>query len=78
MQRERAIQWRWRLLLIGVLWLAFALRLYRLDFQELRGDESFGYFFSLRTLPDIVRSTLIGETSLSLAVSRASMASARR
>ena len=57
MQRERATQWRWRLLLIGVLWLAFALRLYRLDFQELRGDESFGYFFSLRTLPDIVRST---------------------
>ena len=38
--------------------LAFALRVYRLDFQELRGDEAFGYFFSLRPFTDIVQTTL--------------------
>ncbi|MEZ4620327.1 MAG: hypothetical protein R2867_33145 [Caldilineaceae bacterium] len=27
-------------------------------YQELRGDEAFGYFFSLRTLPDIVQTTI--------------------
>ncbi|MFZ1755482.1 MAG: glycosyltransferase family 39 protein [Caldilineaceae bacterium] len=41
-----------------ILLLAFALRLFRLDFQELRGDEAFGYFFSLRTYDDIIASTL--------------------
>ena len=45
-------------LLVSVLLLAFALRVYRLDFQELRGDEAFGYFFSLRTFNAIVQSTL--------------------
>jgi len=43
---------------IAILLLAFALRLFRLDYQELRGDEAFGYFFSLRTLDDIVAATL--------------------
>ncbi|MFN8489189.1 MAG: glycosyltransferase family 39 protein [Caldilineaceae bacterium] len=43
---------------VFLLLLAFALRVYRLDFQELRGDEAFGYFFSLRTFNDIVQSTL--------------------
>src|SRR3954453_20981416 len=38
--------------------LAFALRVYRLDYQELRGDEAFGYFFSLRSFGDIVQSTI--------------------
>jgi len=47
-----------RLSLLTLLLLAFALRLYRLDFQELRGDEAFGYFFSLRTLPDILQATI--------------------
>ncbi len=49
---------RWRFSLLALLLLAFALRLYRLDYQELRGDEAFGYFFSLRSLPDIVQATL--------------------
>jgi 4-amino-4-deoxy-L-arabinose transferase-like glycosyltransferase len=47
-----------RLGLLGILLGAFALRLYRLDFQELRGDEAFGYFFSQRTYDDIVRATI--------------------
>ena len=42
----------------AILLLAFALRLFRLDFQELRGDEAFGYFFSLRAYDDIIASTL--------------------
>ena len=37
-------------LLAIVLLLAFALRVYRLDYQELRGDEAFGYFFSQRAV----------------------------
>lgn len=49
---------RLRSFLLLTLLLAFALRTYRLDFQELRGDEAFGYFFSLRTFDDIVESTL--------------------
>ncbi|MCX6044227.1 MAG: glycosyltransferase family 39 protein [Chloroflexi bacterium] len=34
------------------------MRVYRLDYQELRGDEAFGYFFSLRSFHEIVQSTL--------------------
>ena len=41
-----------------LLLLAFSLRLFRLDFQELRGDEAFGYFFSLRAYDDIIAATL--------------------
>ena len=37
---------------------AFALRTWRLGFQELRGDEAFGYFFSLRPYVEIVEQTL--------------------
>ena len=33
--------------LLAVILIGFALRLFRLAFRELRGDESFGYFFSL-------------------------------
>lgn len=47
-----------RLLLIVLVLGAFALRCWRLDTQELRGDEVFGYFFSLRTLPDMVQATV--------------------
>lgn len=47
-----------RPLLLLLLLVAFALRSWRLDYQELRGDEVFGYFFSLRTLPDIVAATV--------------------
>ena len=46
----------WGILLI--LALALALRVYRLGEQELRGDEAFGYFFSLRPYADIMRATL--------------------
>ncbi len=41
-----------------ILLLGFALRLFRLDFQELRGDEAFGYFFSLNSFATIVQDTL--------------------
>ena len=37
-----------RLLLLVIILLGWGLRLWRLDDQELRGDEVFGYFFSLR------------------------------
>lgn len=47
-----------RPLLIAMLLIAFALRLYRLDYQELRGDEVFGYFFSVRPLAELVPATL--------------------
>ncbi|MCB0047049.1 MAG: glycosyltransferase family 39 protein [Caldilineaceae bacterium] len=43
---------------LALLLLGFGLRVFRLDFQELRGDEAFGYFFSLRPWPDIVRATI--------------------
>jgi len=38
--------------------LAFGLCLFLLDFQELRGDEAFGYFFSQRTYSAIIEETL--------------------
>ena len=47
-----------RLALLGVLLLAFALRLHRLAEQELRGDETFGYFFSLQTPTQIIQATI--------------------
>lgn len=47
---------RWAGLLIILL--AFALRVHRLGFQELRGDETFGYFFSQQSFGEIVRATL--------------------
>ena len=45
-------------LLLAVILLGFALRLLRLAHRELRGDESFGYFFSLPSLGEIVARTL--------------------
>lgn len=47
-----------RLTLLALLLLAFGLRLFRLDYQELRGDEAFGYFFSQRPLGEIVDATI--------------------
>ena len=47
-----------RLSLLAILLAAFALRLYRLDYQELRGDEAFGYFFSQRPYGEIVDATI--------------------
>jgi mannosyltransferase len=46
---------RWLLVIVLV---AFALRAWRLDGQELRGDEAFGYFFSLRPYGEIIEATL--------------------
>lgn len=43
---------------VAIFLLAFALRVFRLDFQELRGDEAFGYFFSRRSYGDIIAATL--------------------
>ncbi|HEY65749.1 MAG TPA: phospholipid carrier-dependent glycosyltransferase [Caldilineae bacterium] len=51
-----------RVSILAVILLAFALRVFRLGAQELRGDETFGYFFSLRPVPDIIWATLtLGE-----------------
>ena len=47
-----------RLWLLFVLLVAFGLRCSGLAAQELRGDEAFGYFFSLGSLHEIVEQTL--------------------
>ena len=50
-------QWaQWIMALVVMV--AFVLRVFRLGTQELRGDQAFGYFLSLKTLPDIIRSTI--------------------
>ena len=55
--RQRAASQR--ALLLGVIvCLAFGLRLYRLGYQELRGDEAFGVLFSAQPLRKIVSETL--------------------
>ena len=51
-------QLNYRTITIAILLLAFTLRCARLDYQELRGDEAFGYFFSLPALNEIVGQTL--------------------
>ncbi|MEZ4725829.1 MAG: glycosyltransferase family 39 protein [Caldilineaceae bacterium] len=45
-------------LLLLTLLVGWGLRLWRLDYQELRGDEVFGYFFSLRPVADMVQATV--------------------
>lgn len=47
-----------RLAALLILLLAFGLRVYRLDYQELRGDESFGYFFVQRSYSGIIEATI--------------------
>ncbi|MDW8099833.1 MAG: glycosyltransferase family 39 protein [Anaerolineae bacterium] len=47
-----------QLSLLAIIFVAFALRAFRLGDQELRGDEAFGYFFSLRSYGSILRDTL--------------------
>lgn len=47
-----------RAALLAVIMIGFALRLFRLGFRELRGDESFGFFFSLSSPAQIVARTL--------------------
>ena len=42
----------------AVVLMAFGLRVFRLGYQELRGDETFGFFFSQNSLAEIIRSTL--------------------
>ena len=44
--------------MLGVVLLAFALRVFRLGYQELRGDEALGRLFSLEPFAQIVRSTI--------------------
>jgi hypothetical protein len=44
--------------MFGLLLVAFALRAYRLGYQELRGDEAFGYFLSRYPYAEIIRRTL--------------------
>ena len=44
--------------LLAIILLGFLLRLFRLGFRELRGDESFGFFFSLSSPAQIVARTL--------------------
>ncbi len=47
-----------RAALLALILLGFVLRLFRLGFRELRGDESFGFFFSLNSPAQIVAQTL--------------------
>ena len=47
-----------RLGLLSTILIAFSLRVYRLGYQELRGDEAFGYFFSLRSPANIIQATI--------------------
>lgn len=47
-----------RLIALGALLLAFLLRAHRLDHQELRGDEAFGYFFVQRTYAGMIEATV--------------------
>jgi len=49
---------RLRIALLVVLLFGFGLRLWRLDTQELRGDEAFGFFFSQQPLTQIASQTL--------------------
>ncbi len=49
---------RLRMLLLVIVLLGWGLRLWRLDDQELRGDETFGYFFSLRPTDELVQATI--------------------
>ena len=44
--------------LLAIILFGFLLRLFRLAFRELRGDESFGFFFSLNSPAQIVAQTL--------------------
>ena len=53
-----AAGWTSRAVLAAILLAAFGLRVYRLGWQELRGDEAFGYFFSQATWAQIIDSTL--------------------
>ena len=47
-----------RFTLAAILLSAFGLRVWLLGYQELRGDEAFGYFFSLMRFEDIIKQTL--------------------
>ena len=49
---------RLRIALLVVLLAGFALRIWRLDYQELRGDEAFGFFFTQQPYTQIVSQTL--------------------
>jgi 4-amino-4-deoxy-L-arabinose transferase-like glycosyltransferase len=49
---------RVRLAMAALILFAFFLRVYRLDHQELRGDEAFGYFFLQRNFSGMVEATI--------------------
>lgn len=57
-QRLLSNQHLQRAALLAVILIGFMLRLFRLGFRELRGDESFGFFFSLHSPGQIVARTL--------------------
>lgn len=46
---------RWQWIVLGLIGLAFALRLYRLDAPALRGDEAFSIMFSRHSLSEMLR-----------------------
>ncbi len=52
--QRRSAKW----LLVGLTGLAFVLRLFRLGYHELRGDESFGWLFSSQPLGSMLQQTL--------------------
>lgn len=49
---------RFRLVMVGLILLAFLLRVHLLDHQELRGDEAFGYFFLQHSYSGIIAATI--------------------
>ncbi|MGD2050378.1 MAG: glycosyltransferase family 39 protein, partial [Chloroflexota bacterium] len=50
--RPRRVSWLW--LFVAVLLFGFFLRVYRLDWQELRGDEAFSYLFASQPAAEII------------------------
>jgi 4-amino-4-deoxy-L-arabinose transferase-like glycosyltransferase len=49
--------WRHRALCIGIVWIGFALRLYRLGAQSLWYDETVSAYLARQDLPDLIRHT---------------------
>ncbi len=52
-QIDSSLRRNYRHSLIGILLVAFGLRMYRLDYQSLRGDEGITYVYSLRPLTEL-------------------------
>jgi 4-amino-4-deoxy-L-arabinose transferase-like glycosyltransferase len=51
----------YRLILVGILLLSFALRVYRLGYHSLRGDEGSTYIFGTETLTELIKFLRVAE-----------------